>query len=198
MLNRRVTWLLAFLSLVLAGIFPFHTRAQAPQGAGADGGNEEVAAVRAQLAAVTQPADLAATAKDLDTRLAAFGGAVEGRGGRGGGFGGGGFGGGGRGGTAPGAMQSFIALNNSFNTLVSMMQVGLDIAPTAAQIDTWTNDCNSYNATVSAWKKMQSDDLAAFNAELTRNNARTVTVTPTKLTTAACAAASSATPAKRR
>jgi hypothetical protein len=36
----------------------------------------------------------------------------------------------------PGAMQSFIQLNNSFNTLISMMQVGLDMAPTPAQIDT--------------------------------------------------------------
>jgi hypothetical protein len=136
---------------------------------------------------------MAARAKDLDTRLAAFGGAVEGRGGRGGGFGGGG-----RGGAAPGAMQSFIALNNTFNTLVSMMQVGLDIAPTAAQIDTWTSDCNSYNATVTAWKKVQSEDLAAFNAELARGNTATVTVTPTKLTTTACAVAPSAAPAKRR
>src|SRR6185503_13461718 len=67
--------------------------------------NEEVAAVRAQLAtAMQQSGDAAAKAKELDTKLATFGGAVEGRGGRGGG---GGFGGG-RGGQAPGAMQSFI------------------------------------------------------------------------------------------
>jgi hypothetical protein len=159
-------------------------------------GNEEVAAVRAQLTALTQgqpPAGVASQAKDLDTKLAAFGGPVEGRGGRGGGFGGG------RGGPpAPGAMQSFIALNNGFNTMVSMMQVGLDMAPTRAQIDTWESDCKNYNTTVAAWKKMQADELTAFNAELTKAKHAPLTVTPTKLTTAACTFAAPSAPAPRR
>ena len=156
-------------------------------------GNDEVAAARAQIASLTQlPADVAAQAKDLDTKLATFGGAVEGRGGRGGG----GFGGG-RGGGAPGAMQSFIALNGSFNTMVSMMQVGLDMAPTGAQIDTWASDCKSYNTTVTAWKKLQSEELAAFNALLTKSNLKAVTVTPTKLTLAVCAFPASASATRR-
>ena len=106
-----------------------------------------------------QPGDVGAKAKELDTKLAAFGGVVEGRGGRGGG---GGFGGGRGGGQAAGAMQSFIQLNNSFNTLVSMMQVGLDMAPTPAQIDTWEADCKNYNTTLAAWTKAQAEDLATF------------------------------------
>ena len=135
-------------------------------------GNEEVAALRAQLAALmqAQTGDVAAKAKELDTKLAAFGGVVEGRGGRGGG----GFGG--RGGAAPGVMQSFIALNNSFNVMVSMMQVGLDIGPTPAQIDTWDADCRSYNTTVAAWKKVEAEDLAALE----------INVAPTKLTPMTC------------
>ena len=140
-------------------------------------GNEEVAAVRSQVTSMMQgqlPADVAAQAKELDTKLGTFGGAVEGRGGRGGG------GGGGRGGApAPGAMQSFIALNNGFSAMVSMMQVGLDMAPTAAQTDTWVADCRNYNTTVDRWKQMQSEDLSAFNALLTRNNQRPISITPT-------------------
>jgi hypothetical protein len=106
---------------------------------------------------------------------------MQGRGGRGGGFGG--FG---RGGAAPGAMQSFIQLNNSFNTMVSMVQVGLDIAPTKAQIDTWESDCKNYNTTLTAWKKMQSDDLKMFNALLTKNNANPLTVKATDLPAKSC------------
>ena len=37
----------------------------------------------------------------------------------------------------PNAMQSFADLNNAYNTMVSMMQVGLDMAPTPTQIATW-------------------------------------------------------------
>jgi len=158
--------------------------------------NEEVAAARAQLAPLMQDshADVAAKAKELDTKLTAFGGAVTGRGGRGGG----GFGGGGRGGgAAPGAMQSFVQLNNSFNTMVSMMQVGLDMPPTPAQIDTWEADCKNYNTTVTAWKKAQSEDLAAFNSVLTQNNAKPLTLAPTKATAAVCAFVGPSAPAAR-
>jgi len=147
-------------------------------------GNEEVAAVRSQLAPLVQQAgDVGAKAKELDTKLAAFGGVVEGRGGRGGG----GFGGGRGGGQAAGAMQSFIQLNNSFNTLVSMMQVGLDMAPTPSQVDTWEADCKSYNTTVAAWKKAQAEDLASFSG---------LKVPRTTLSPASCGFASSSAPAR--
>jgi hypothetical protein len=139
--------------------------------------NEEVAAARAKVAqAAAGQGDAAAKAKELDTKLAAFGGAVAGRGGRGAGFGGGG-----RGGAAePGAMQSFVQLNNAFSAIVSAMQVGLDSAPTPAKINTWETDCKNYNTTVAAWKKVVSEDLAAF------------AVPATKVTTASCAFAPAA------
>jgi hypothetical protein len=127
-------------------------------------------------------ADVAAKAKELDTKLATFGGPVEARGGRGGGFGRG------RGGAAPGAMQSFIALNNSFNTMVSMVQVGLDMRPTPAQIDTWESDCKSYNTTLAAWKKVETQDLPALK----------VNVTPTTLTPMSCTFAAAPPAAARR
>jgi photosystem II stability/assembly factor-like uncharacterized protein len=136
--------------------------------------NEEVAAVRAQVTPLMQSsnADVTAKAKELDTKLATFGGAVQG-----GGRGGGGFGGGRGGAATPGAMQSFIQLNNSLGTMVSMMQVGLDMAPTPAQIDTWESNCKNYNTTLAAWKKAQADDLSAVPG---------LKVTPTKLTAAVC------------
>jgi hypothetical protein len=80
----------------------------------------------------------------------------------------------------------FTALNGTFNSLVSLMQVGLDMGPTRAQIDTWESGCTSYNATVTAWKKAQTADLAAFDALLAKNGLPALTVTPTKLTVRTC------------
>jgi hypothetical protein len=95
-------------------------------------------------------------------------------------------------------MQSFIALNNAFNTLISMMQVGLDIAPTKTQIATWETDCRNYNTTLAAWKTVQSMDLSAFNAVLTKNNLKPLTVPPTKLMAASCAFAAPAAAATKK
>jgi photosystem II stability/assembly factor-like uncharacterized protein len=158
-------------------------------------GNSEVLAVRQQVASLSAnrlPADVAKATTDIDAKLAAFGGVVAGRGGRGGG-------GGGRGGApTPGALRPFNTLNGSFNAIASMSQVGLDAAPTQAQIDTWEADCKEYNATVTAWKKMQSQDLAAFNALLGRNNLNPLQVSPTALTDPSCAFTAPATPGPAR
>jgi len=143
--------------------------------------NEEVAQARAKVAqAAAGQGDAAAKAKELDTKLAAFGGATGGRGGRGGGGGGGGRGGGA---LDPNAMQSFITLNSAFGAIVSAAQVGYDMAPSKATIDTWETDCKHYNTTVAAWKKAVSEDLTAFD------------VPPTKVTAASCAFAPAAPPA---
>ncbi|HEX5476168.1 MAG TPA: hypothetical protein VFX12_16030 [Vicinamibacterales bacterium] len=153
--------------------------------------NDEVAAARAQVSALQKgqvPADLASRLKDLDTKLATFGGAVEPRGARG-------FGGFGRGGPAPGAMQSFIQLNGSFSTMVSMVQVGLDMAPTRAEVDTWESDCKNYGRTLAAWKQMQGDDLKTFNDLLTKDKLTPLSVTPTSLTAPSCTFAPAAAPA---
>ena len=146
----------------------------------------EVEALRAKLAqAASGQGDAAAKAKELDAKLAAFGGAVTGRGGRGGGFGGGGRGGA----TEPGAMQSFLALNNAFSAIVSAMQVGLDMAPTKAKIATWETDCKNYNTTVTAWKKAVSDDLDAFNVPASKVTTASCTFAPTATTAAAASTA---------
>jgi photosystem II stability/assembly factor-like uncharacterized protein len=149
-------------------------------------GNDEVAAVRAEVASLASsalPADLAAATTALDAKLATFGGAT-GRGGRGAGGGGGG-GRGGRGGGAPGGVTSFTALNGSFNQIVALTQNGIDMAPTKAEIDTYQTHCKEYSATVAAWKQMQSVDLVSFNDQLTKAGKPALKITPTKLTVSA-------------
>jgi hypothetical protein len=152
-------------------------------------GNEEVAAVRAQvatLAAAALPADVASATTALDAKLATFGGAT-GRGGRGAGGGGGG-GRGGRGGGAGGGVTSFTTLNGQFNSLVALMQNGIDMAPTKAEVDTWESYCKEYSATVVAWKQMQSVDLASFNTQLTKAEKPALKIAPTALSVpASCA-----------
>ncbi len=147
-------------------------------------GNQEVKAVKDQLAALTQghlPDDVAAQAKALNASLTKIGGIVPT-----------GFGGGGpiRPPTPdPKALKSFADLNNSYNTMVSMMQVGMDMAPTPTQIATWETDCNDLNHTVDAWKKAEQD-ASTFNALLVKNQLHELTLAPTKLTDGACSFAS--------
>jgi photosystem II stability/assembly factor-like uncharacterized protein len=145
-------------------------------------GNEEVAVVRAQVAAVAAgnlPPEVASAVTALDAKLATFGGAT-GRGGRGGGGGGGG-GRGGRGGAA-GGVTPFNGVNGTYNTLLAIMQNGIDMAPTKAQIDSLEAGCKEYSATVTAWKAMQTVDLVSFNALLTKSGQKPLSVTPTALT----------------
>jgi len=138
--------------------------------------NEEVAAVRAQLAALMKtslPPDVASAATALDTKLATIGGVQ--RGGRGGG---GGFGGAAR---VPGSLLTFPQINNLFNTVLGpLTQNGIDMPPTKAQVDTWESGCNEFTATANGWKAMLSTDLVGFNTLLTNNK-----LTPLKLTTRA-------------
>ncbi|HEV2485054.1 MAG TPA: hypothetical protein VGT08_05935, partial [Terracidiphilus sp.] len=148
-------------------------------------GNSEVLAVRQQVASLKGnqlPEDVAKATKDIDVKLATFGGVVASR--VAGGFGGPR----GRGNVLPpGAIKPFNTLNGSFDAIVSTSQVGLDEAPTQAEIDTWEDDCKDYNATVAAWKKMLSQDLAAFNTLLSRTHLNPLHLSPTALNHPSCA-----------
>jgi hypothetical protein len=146
-----------------------------------DEGHQEVDAVKGQLAALMHgdlPADVAAQAKTLDASLTKIGGVIPA---------------GGEGGPGPGrppapdpnAPKSFVALNDAYNVLVSMMQVGLDMAPTSTQIATWESDCNNYNRTVAAWKNA-AQQITDFNTVLVKNQQHELTLAPTKLTDASC------------
>jgi sensor domain CHASE-containing protein len=69
--------------------------------------------------------------------------------------------------------------------MVSMMQVGLDMAPTSTQIGTWQKDCTDLNRTTTAWEDARKQ-IADFNAMLVKNNLQEMKVAPTKLDVAAC------------
>ncbi|PYS85233.1 MAG: glycoside hydrolase [Acidobacteria bacterium] len=142
------------------------------------GANEEVAAIRAQLASMTRgslPPDVATAATALDAKLATLG-AVGGRGPRGGG----GFGGGPA--RAPGSVLAFYSINGIFNTALGpLTQNGIDIPPTKAEVDTWESGCKEYAATANAWKTMLGVDLVGFNSLLTKNNLTPLKITPTAL-----------------
>ena len=86
---------------------------------------------------------------------------------------------------SPNALQSFFELNNAFNTMVSMMQVGLDMEPTPAQIATWQKDCTDLNRTKTAWEDARKQ-ITDFNAMLVKNNLQEMKVAPTKLTDSVC------------
>jgi hypothetical protein len=137
--------------------------------------NEEVAAVRAQLAAITRgspPPDVAAAATALDTKLATVGGLLP-RGGRGGG------GGASR---APGSVIPFYSINAMFNTtLAPLAQDGIDIPPTKAEVDTWESGCKEFTATANAWKTILGVDLVGFNSLLTKNNLTPLKIAPSAL-----------------
>ena len=142
-------------------------------------GKGEVDAMKAQLASLMKsklPDDVAAQAKTLDASLTKIGG-VQPTGGRGA------FG---RPMPEPNALRSFLTLNDDYNTIVSMMQVGLDMDPTPAQISTWESDCGNYNRTLTAWKAMRTKDIADINALLAKNHLQELSVAPTKLTYASC------------
>jgi len=144
-----------------------------------DAGYEEVKAVTDQLATLMHgdlPADVAAQAKTLDGSLTKIRGVVPA-----------GFEGGPGRPPAPDpkAPKSFVELNNAYNTMVSMVQVGLDMAPTPTQVATWESDCNDYNRTVDAWKNLQQP-ITDFNALLAKDQLHEITLTPTKLTAASC------------
>ena len=150
-------------------------------------GNSEVLAVRQQVASIKGnqiPDDVAKATKEIEAKLVSFGGIVASPAGQGGG---GGFGGRGRNETLPpGAVKPFNTLNANFNAIVSTSQVGLDEAPTQAEIDTWESDCKDYNAALTAWKKVQSKDLVSFNELLGKNHLSLVQVSPSTLADPVC------------
>ena len=141
--------------------------------------NEEVAAVRAQLAAIARgslPPDVAAAATALATKVTTFG-AAGGRGPRGGG---GGFGGGPA--RAPGSVLAFYSINALYNTVLGpLTQNGIDMPPTKAEVNTWESGCKEFTATAEAWKTALGTDLVGFNSLLTKNNLTPLKITPTTL-----------------
>ncbi len=144
-------------------------------------GYQEVNAVKVQLTALTPHLSkpLATQAKALEARLSMIGGKKSS----------GGF-------LArllhprprpkPGALRSFVAENNAYNRLVSLMQVGMDMRPTPVQLATLNADCRHYDHTVTSWKSLQTGELAAFNTALAANHLRKLRLAPVRLATPSC------------
>ena len=130
----------------------------------------EVEAVRNQLTPwmKSQLTDVASQAKALDADLVKIGGVVPPPGGSGGGN---------RRPPDPNALKSFVELNDAYNTMVSMIQVGLDMAPTPTQIATWEKDCSDYHRTLNTWNSAQQQ-IKDFNAVLAKSSLQELTVTP--------------------
>lgn len=95
----------------------------------------------------------------------------------------------------PNEMRSFLTINDDYGTLVSMMQVGLDMAPTPTQIATWESDCHNYDRTLTAWKALQKQQIAPFNAALAREHLQALNVPDTKLADPTCSFQAEAKPA---
>ncbi|MHB1815696.1 MAG: WD40/YVTN/BNR-like repeat-containing protein [Steroidobacteraceae bacterium] len=86
----------------------------------------------------------------------------------------------------PGALRSFVAVNNAYNRLVSLMQVGMDMRPTQAQLATLSADCRHYDHTVASWTSLQTGELAAFNTALGANHLRKLRLAPVRLAASSC------------
>jgi hypothetical protein len=136
--------------------------------------NQEVAAIRAQLAALgSLPPDVATAAAALDAKLASFGGVIP-RGGRGRGSG--------RRDRQPGSFLPFYSINAIFNLVLSpLTQNGIDMAPTKAQLDTWELGCKEFTTAASAWKTVLGGDLVAFNSLLVNNKQASLKIMTTTM-----------------
>jgi hypothetical protein len=140
-------------------------------------GHDEVDAVKVQLASLMKsslPSDVASQAKTLDETLTKIGGVIPPSGSpfR-------------RPNPDPKALKSFLALNDDYSTMVSMMQVGLDMAPTPAQLNNWESVCSNYNRTVAAWKATEPQ-IASFNAALVKSQLQQLKIAPSKLIDSPC------------
>jgi len=134
-------------------------------------GYQQVAAMRALVAADTAvPA-----AKAFDSTLAAVGGNLE----RGGGGGFGGFGGG------PVPAPTFVRVNGNLGNQINTLENG-DLAPTAAMQRAYVAACTDLKTAVTTWTGINGAPLAAFNAELTRNNLKPIPPAARALTAPVC------------
>src|SRR5258707_11604265 len=129
--------------------------------------SQQVAAMRALVAADTAlPA-----AKAFDSTLAAVGGNPGG--------GGGGFGGG------PAPAPAFVRVNGNLANQINALENG-DLAPTAAMQRVYGAACTDLKTAMATWTGINAAPLAAFNAELTRNNLKPIPAAPRALTVPVC------------
>jgi hypothetical protein len=136
-------------------------------------GYNQVAAVRAavaELARSNPPSDVAAAATAFDAKLLSVGG--RGGGGRGGG------GGGGRGGPpGPPPAPNFAAITGAMDRQLNTLDAG-DMAPNEPMVRNYLSACSDLKAAVANWKTLSSQDLAALNTMLAKNNLKQIPAPP--------------------
>lgn len=145
------------------------------------GGYNQITAMRHSLAQYTHgsgPADVAAAATALDTKLAGVSGTTGERG-RGGFPGAGG---------AP-PSPNFVGINGSMTRQLTALENG-DMAPNEAMQKAYTAQCSDLTTAITNWRTIDTDDLAAFNAVLTKNNIRPMAASSPAVALPACGAVS--------
>ena len=149
---------------------------------------------RAAVAELTRgslPPDVAATATAFDTKLGGVGGSAAGgrRGGGGGGLPGAG---------GPPPPPNFAGVNGSLIRLHDTLDFG-DMAPNEPMNKAYATGCNELKTVVTNWKTVNTDDLVAFNATLSKNNLTPIAAASPALAVPACAIvpAAAARPAAR-
>jgi photosystem II stability/assembly factor-like uncharacterized protein len=120
----------------------------------------QIGALRSSVAAYTHgsgPSEVVTAATALDAKLAALGGTTE--------RGRGGFTGGG--GTPP--PPNFVAINGTMSHELTAFDNG-DMAPTEPMRKGYLARCTDLKTAITSWRAINTTDLPAFNAVLTRNN----------------------------
>ena len=121
---------------------------------------QQVDTMRVQLRAMTagdSTSDAVKTILESIAKLDSLGGSAPARGGGGGGFGGG----------NTNARPTLIQLINGFLRQLGTFDSG-DIAPTAAMLAAYKSACTDLGKSVAAWRALNSADLGALNAALTK------------------------------
>jgi hypothetical protein len=127
----------------------------------------QISAMRSLLAAYTHgggPSEVTTAATALDAKLAALAGSTER--GRGGGGGGGGV-------TPP---PNFVALNGTMSQALTAFDNG-DMAPNESMRKGYIAKCTDLKTAITNWKTINTVDLPAFNAILSRNNGKPIAAT---------------------
>jgi hypothetical protein len=138
----------------------------------------QISATRSSVAAYTHAngsSEIAAAATALDAKLAALGGTPGGRGGFGGGAGGGG--------TPP--PPSFVAINGTMSQQLTALDNG-DMAPSESMRKGYIAKCADLKTDITSWRTINTVDVPAFNAILSRNNSKPIAASSPVLAIPVC------------
>jgi hypothetical protein len=138
----------------------------------------QISAMRSSLAAYTHgsgPSEITTAATALDAKLAALGGTTD--------RGRGGFTGGGGGMTPP--PPNFVALNGTMSQALTALDNG-DMAPNESMRNGYIAKCGDLKTAITSWKAINTVDLPAFNAILTRNSVKPIAASSPVLAIPVC------------